>query len=422
MPTKLDYTISKAELRKMVMDGATGEYTHCIIYRDLAAYRHINDRVFYKELWREKCRYVKDGEDIDKIFNEMDHGRNSKVTVVEVYNYNLDLEKQLDGWNIINIHPKTKADAAIRDFAWLRRGDMEQAKVYDYLEHVIEDAEDTNELAKELSQVSEKQTLLEETNAKNRKSYNKRIMSLILAVSLFTGGMVGTLQVRRLAKTQFAKTTNVLSSTGENYSNLNSVNSPVEDKVFAKIMAKDNSESDYQFYDISDANKESIEGYYDYALNTYNIDLNKYNLEVEQTTYVEYKNQILLVLAIIGYIFLTVIVLIMLDQIDEIYDEEKGFLGYISIRRIKEVADVIRNGEKLSDVTVRELEGMTDALSKKIAENDKLKAEFDKYYEANKQLLKDSDKVLRLIDIIYDDLINKNEVINKVKTLAKERD
>ena len=69
--------MTKEEIRKNVMNGNTGEYSHVIICCDTFDYE-------------DYPVYVKNGEDISKIV--VDYNDCNKMSrVMEVYNYNLDL-------------------------------------------------------------------------------------------------------------------------------------------------------------------------------------------------------------------------------------------------------------------------------------------------------------------------------------------
>ncbi|MCI9434960.1 MAG: bifunctional (p)ppGpp synthetase/guanosine-3',5'-bis(diphosphate) 3'-pyrophosphohydrolase [Bacilli bacterium] len=90
--------MTKEEIRKIVMHGNTGEYSHVIICCDTFDYE-------------DYPVYIKYGEDIKTIIaNYNDYNKMSKV--MEVYNYNLDLEKQLNETRSYHIEPlkKTKQE------------------------------------------------------------------------------------------------------------------------------------------------------------------------------------------------------------------------------------------------------------------------------------------------------------------------
>ena len=70
------------EIRKILMKGNTGEYTHLIIYSD----------TFSHDIY---SKYVKKGEDIESLIKK--YNNCSKMSrIMEIYNYKLDLERQLN--------------------------------------------------------------------------------------------------------------------------------------------------------------------------------------------------------------------------------------------------------------------------------------------------------------------------------------
>ena len=76
--------MSKEEIRKIVLEGANGKYSHCIIYSDHWDYTY-------------NWRYVKLDEDINKIISNIKAGGSPGMfTIDEIYNYSLDLKEQLN--------------------------------------------------------------------------------------------------------------------------------------------------------------------------------------------------------------------------------------------------------------------------------------------------------------------------------------
>ncbi len=91
--------MTKEEIREIVMRGNTGEYSHVIICCDTYDYE-------------DYPVYVKYGKDIRKmVANYNDCNKMSRV--MEVYNYNLDLEKQLNEYRSYHIDPLVKPKKAI---------------------------------------------------------------------------------------------------------------------------------------------------------------------------------------------------------------------------------------------------------------------------------------------------------------------
>lgn len=83
--------MTKEDIKRIVMNGDTGEYSHVIIWCDTydLEYSYI---------------YVKYGEDIKTIAADY-NSYNKMRRIMEVYNYNLDLDKQLDEARAYHIEP-----------------------------------------------------------------------------------------------------------------------------------------------------------------------------------------------------------------------------------------------------------------------------------------------------------------------------
>ena len=82
------------EIRKILMKGNTGEYTHLIIYSD----------TFSHDIY---SKYVKKGEDIESLIKK--YNNCSKMSrIMEIYNYKLDLERQLNEARAYHIEPMEK--------------------------------------------------------------------------------------------------------------------------------------------------------------------------------------------------------------------------------------------------------------------------------------------------------------------------
>lgn len=83
--------MTRNEIREIVMDGNTGKYSHVIIVCDTFDYEDFPV-------------YVENGEDINQLVEKYnDYNNMSKI--MEIYNYNLDLEKQLNEDIAYHINP-----------------------------------------------------------------------------------------------------------------------------------------------------------------------------------------------------------------------------------------------------------------------------------------------------------------------------
>lgn len=88
----------KTEIRKMVMAGATGEYSHFIVYCDHWDYTH-------------GTRYIKHDEDIHEVIKRIKAGGSPGMySIEEVYNYSLDLDSQLNEFRAYHIEPLAKKE------------------------------------------------------------------------------------------------------------------------------------------------------------------------------------------------------------------------------------------------------------------------------------------------------------------------
>ena len=85
--------VTKEEIANIVMRGVAKGYTHCIIYCDNWDYTYC-------------CKYVKQGEDIHQVIKNITSGGSPGMfSIEEIYNYNLDLQKQLSEERAYHIDP-----------------------------------------------------------------------------------------------------------------------------------------------------------------------------------------------------------------------------------------------------------------------------------------------------------------------------
>ena len=86
--------MNKETIKRLLMDGNNGQYSHMIIFCDTFDYE-------------DYPVYVKYDEDIEKIIrSKVKPGNMTKV--MEIYNYNLDLNMQLNEYRAHHIEPKVK--------------------------------------------------------------------------------------------------------------------------------------------------------------------------------------------------------------------------------------------------------------------------------------------------------------------------
>lgn len=106
--------MTKKEIMETVMMGATGEYSHCIIYCDHWDYT-------------DSCRYVKYDENINSVIDNIKSGGSPGMfSIEEIYNYNLDLNKQLNEGRSYHIEPlgKPKKGLEKKEKKELKQNDM----------------------------------------------------------------------------------------------------------------------------------------------------------------------------------------------------------------------------------------------------------------------------------------------------------
>jgi hypothetical protein len=92
--------MTKEEIRKIVLGGNTGEYSHLLIVCDTFDYE-------------DYPVYVKYGEDIKSMAAHYNNCNNMS-RIMEIYNYNLDLEKQLNETRSYHIDPLVKSKKAVK--------------------------------------------------------------------------------------------------------------------------------------------------------------------------------------------------------------------------------------------------------------------------------------------------------------------
>lgn len=85
-------------IEKVLLKGNNGKYSHLIIYCDHWDYT-------------DSYKYVKYGEDITKIIDQIkSSGSPGMFSIEEIYNYNLDLKKQIDEVRAYHIEPLQKKE------------------------------------------------------------------------------------------------------------------------------------------------------------------------------------------------------------------------------------------------------------------------------------------------------------------------
>lgn len=86
--------LSKNDIKKMVENGNNGKYSHCIIFCDKFDYDYFP-------------RYVEYSDRVEDVISKTKSlGSVGMYSVEEIYNYNLDIKKQLDEVRAYHIDPK----------------------------------------------------------------------------------------------------------------------------------------------------------------------------------------------------------------------------------------------------------------------------------------------------------------------------
>ena len=239
-----------------------------------------------------------------------------------------------------------------------------------------------------------------------KKEYGKRITSLALALSLVTGGAVGIgLFGKKLNDIDgyYKATTVVSSNDNEEYTlkDKNRYEEPIDDKVIAIIAPKESDEKDYsyQVHNITSMQYETAEGYYDYALRAFNVDLEKADLTIKMEQYKEVvSSNMAKALTLIMYafyiLFLTLLEGASLGKFD---NDSCGFLGYVNPKKIKELIELASKEKTDLGKNHLEMNRLCDKLARELMKNAELRKEFNRLYEENKQLLDNPEEMLKTI-------------------------
>lgn len=85
--------MTKEEIKMALLKGATGEYSYLLICCDTFD-------------WEDFPVYVRPNQNIDDIISY--YMNSSTIRIIEIYNYNLSLDEQLNEYRANNIYPKPK--------------------------------------------------------------------------------------------------------------------------------------------------------------------------------------------------------------------------------------------------------------------------------------------------------------------------
>ena len=132
--------MSKEEIKRLLMNGNTKEYSHMIVFCDTFDYEDF-------------IVYVKYDEDVEQIIKEK-RKLGNMIKVMEVYNYNLDLEMQLNEYRANHIEPKIKKentnDKIEKALEFAKEAHLNQIRAdgTPYINHTIKVAENVKKYIK----------------------------------------------------------------------------------------------------------------------------------------------------------------------------------------------------------------------------------------------------------------------------------
>ncbi len=112
--------ITKKEIKERLYQGKDKGYSYLIVYVDTFDYEY-------------SFRYIKKDEDINAIINEINNQNMTKI--IEVYSYNLDLDKQLNEYRAFHIEDNITNKAL--EFAKLKHQGQTRFNGSDYINHPI---------------------------------------------------------------------------------------------------------------------------------------------------------------------------------------------------------------------------------------------------------------------------------------------
>lgn len=268
----------------------------------------------------------------------------------------------------------------------------------------------------------------------NRKNIRNRLIAFLIATSIMIGGGIGLQRLikKESIKNKYNRTTEIYSTITDDVTTETDeiyLSDDPEEKTIVRVYDpyKNESRRDYQYYDVSYLDFDNLKDYYEYGIDNYGVvpqdgtlrasnediisDYQNSYTEVEKSTY-EYIGKELDKLAyfgdlVLGYLMYVLVLLmfeglyylltnprydtVIIGGIHELYDETKALLA--NKDRYKEYKEKIaENINKMLEL---------------VNQNEELKNEFNRLYEANKYLLDKPDELYQRFSSLTDDEVKK---------------
>lgn len=276
----------------------------------------------------------------------------------------------------------------------------------------------------------------------NKKNIIKRFISFLIATSIMIGGGIG---LQRLVKKESIK--NKYNRTIEVYSTITDdtttesdviyLSDEPEEKTIVRVYDpyKNETKRDYQYYDVSYLDFDSLKEYYEYGTDNYGVvpqdgtlktssddsisDYQNSYTEVIKSTYeyvgreldkTEYANE--LVIGFIMYVFGLILFESLYNLVTE-SDYPTVIIG--GIRELLEENKNLLSNKREYNKYKQKITNNLNKIMELINKNDELRSEFDKLYNANKYLLDNPDELYNRIDQVV-----KNNYSEAAKKLIKE--
>lgn len=252
------------------------------------------------------------------------------------------------------------------------------------------------------------------------KQFRKKIVSLILSVSILSGGAYGIakLSKRLEEKTDYDKRVQIYSSEGgiRSYKEekVLGCDAKPNDTVVLRIYGSEGTDNNYhyQVYDISNIEYNDMADYYKYVSDNYDIDGAR--IEIEKTDYYRgMDDTAYMMLMYFFYIFF--IVLFELGSASP-YREDYSWFGYIRIKNIIKKKHEVNYKKDSLKARVDDLEGLANEIINKINHNEELRKRFNELYQENKYLLDNPEELIKRVNNLAT-----LEKVDNVKKLIKER-
>lgn len=268
----------------------------------------------------------------------------------------------------------------------------------------------------------------------NRKNIRNRLIAFLIATSIMIGGGIGfqKLVKKESIKDKYKRTIEIYSTITDDVTTETDeiyLSDDPEEKTIVRVYDpyKNESRRDYQYYDVSYLDFDNLKDYYEYGVDNYGVvpqdgtlrtrdkdiisDYQNSYTEVEKSTYEYIGKELDKSAYFLGYLMYALVLLmfeglyylltnprydtVIIGGIHELYDETKELLA--NKERYKEYKD------KIADNINKMLE--------LVNQNEELRDEFNRLYEANKYLLDKPDELYQRFNNITN---------NDAKKLIKE--